>query len=271
MTISLPPKQKLDVIKMIKYLPLLLVFMSSPFLVYAEEAAEEELKPQIGSIDDSGMVDVNEFEFSNAENKLWLDKHLLNIEQPVRLHYEFEKTGSYEEGFVDDVYLDVVKINEDGTRDAALDFFTEERKQGVSSSNVMNITGNPVIGVYLQGDVHEMSRYTEGGWKYFHRQIKLAIADNNDIEHVTVVLQGKQYESEKIVLLPYENIKMKNRLKEFSDKRYEFILSDEIPGKLYQIRTVINDAENPDVPLVEEVLTLTGIEFGSKVVAKNEK
>jgi hypothetical protein len=88
---------------------------------------------------------------------------------------------------------------------------------------------------------------------------------------VTIVLQGKQYESEKIVLYPYENIKNKNRLKEFSDKRYEFILSDEIPGKLYQIRTVINDAENPDVPLVEEVLTLTGIEFSSKVVANNEK
>jgi len=271
MTISLPPKQNIDVITMIKYITLLVAIFASSLSVYAEEASKEEIKPQIGSIEDSGRVDVNEFEFSNAENKLWLDKHLLNIEQPVRLHYEFEKTGSYEEGFVDDVYLDIVKINDNGTRVAALEFFTEERKQDVSSSNVMNITGNPVIGVYLQGDVHEMSRYTEGGWKYFHRQIKLAIADNNDIEHVTIVLQGKQYESEKIVLYPYENIKNKNRLKEFSDKRYEFILSDEIPGKLYQIRTVIIDAENPDVPLVEEVLTLTGIEFSSKVVAKNEK
>jgi len=254
---------------MIRYL-LLVVFLSSSLSAVAEETAKEELKPQIGSWDDSGRVDPDEYKFSNAENKLWTDKHLLNIVQPARLHYEFEKTGSYEDGFIDDVYLDIVKINEDGTRDAVLDFFSDEQKQMVAPSNVENITGNPVIGIYLQGDVYEMSRFTEGNWKYFHRQLKLAIADSNTSEHVTIELEGKQYQSEKIVIYPYENIKQKSRLKEFSDKRYEFILSDEIPGKLYQIRTVINDTENPDVPLVEEVLTLKSVEFNSKVVAKNE-
>jgi len=249
---------------------LLVVFLSSSFSALAEETEKEEMKPQVGSWDDSGRVDPGEYEFSNAENKLWTDKHLLNIVQPARLHYEFEKTGSYEDGFIDDVYLDIVKINEDGTRDAVLDFFSDEQKQKVAPSNVKNITGNPVIGIYLQGDVYEMSRFTEGNWKYFHRQLKLAIADSNTSEHVTVELEGKQYQSEKIVIYPYENIKQKSRLKEFSDKRYEFILSDEIPGKLYQIRTVINDTENPDVPLVEEVLTLKSVEFNSKVVVKNE-
>ena len=254
---------------MIRYL-LLVVFLSSSLSAVAEETAKEELKPQIGSWDDSGRVDQDEYKFSNAENKLWMDNHLLNIEQLVRLHYEFEKTGSYEDGFIDDVYLDIVKINEDGTRDAVLDFFSDEQKQKVAPSNVKNITGNPVIGIYLQGDVYEMSRFTEGNWKYFHRQLKLAIADSNTSEHVTVELEGKQYQSEKIVIYPYENIKQKSRLKEFSNKRYEFIISDEIPGKLYQIRTVINDAENPAVPLVEEVLTLKSVEFATKVVVKKE-
>jgi len=255
---------------MIRYLLLFVIISLNPLTVYAEEATEGELKPQIGSMDDSGRVDADEYEFSNAENKLWMDKHLLNIEQPARLHYEFEKTGSYEDGFTDDVYLTIVEVNEDGTRNTVLDFFSNEQKQKVSPSNVEKITGNPVIGIYLQGDVYEMSRLTEGGWKYFHRQIKLAIADSNTSEPVTVELEGKQYESEKIVLLPYENIAKKDRLKEFSDKRYEFIISDEIPGKLYQIKTVINDTENPDVPLMVETLTLTNVEFSSKVVAKKE-
>jgi len=255
---------------MIRYLLLFVIISLNPLTVYAEEATEGELKPQIGSMDDSGRVDADEYEFSNAENKLWMDKHLLNIEQPARLHYEFEKTGSYEDGFTDDVYLTIVEVNEDGTRNTVLDFFSNEQKQKVSPSNVEKITGNPVIGIYLQGDVYEMSRLTEGGWKYFHRQIKLAIADSNTSEPVTVELDGKQYESEKIVLLPYENIAKKDRLKEFSDKRYEFIISDEIPGKLYQIKTVINDTENPDVPLIVETLTLTNVEFSSKVVAKKE-
>ena len=192
----------------------------------------------------------------------------MNIEQPARLHYEFEKTGSYEEGFDDDVYLDIVEINEDGTRNATLDFFTEEKKQKVAPSNVTNITGNPVIGIYLQGDVYEMSRLTEGGWKYFHKMIKLAIADNNESEPVTIVLDGDEYQGEKITLYPFERIPKKSRLREFSDKRYEFIMSEEIPGKLYQISTVINDAENPSVPLLEEKLTLINVEFSSEIVAK---
>ena len=255
---------------MIKYLALLVLILLSSFSVYAEQAKKEDLKPLIGSIEDSGRVDPNEYEFSNAENKLWMDKHLLNIVQPVRLHYEFEKTGSYEEGFIDDVYLDIVKINEDGTRNAALEFFTEERRQKVSPSNVEKITGNPVIGIYLQGDVYEMSRLTEGNWKYFHKGIKLAIANNNESEPVTIELNGKEYQGEKIVLFPYEKIHKKSRLGEFSDKRYEFIMSEEIPGKLYQIRTVMNDAEDPSVPLMEERLTLINVEFSSEVVAKKE-
>ena len=255
---------------MIRYLLLFVIISLNPLTVYAEEAIEGELKPQIGSMDDSGMVDADEYEFSHAENKLWRDKHLLNIEQPARLHYEFEKTGSYEDGFTDDVYLTIVEVNEDGTRNTVLDFFSNEQKQKVSPSNVEKITGNPVIGIYLQGDVYEMSRLTEGGWKYFHRQIKLAISDSNISEPVTVELDGNQYEGEKIVLLPYENIDKKIRLKEFSDKRYEFILSDEIPGKLYQIKTVINDAENPDAPLMVETLTLTNVDFSSKVIANKE-
>jgi len=249
---------------------LFVVFLSSSLSAVAEGTEKEEIKPQIGSMNDSGRVDPDEYEFSNAEYKLWMDNHLLNIEQAARLHYEFEKTGSYEDGFIDDVYLDIVKINEDGTRDVVLDFFSGDQRQKVSPSNVENITGNPVIGIFLQGDVYEMNRFTEGSWKYFHRQIKLAIADSNTSEPVTVELEGKQYESEKLVLYPYEKIKKKGRLQEFSDKRYEFILSDEIPGKLYQIRTVITDAENPAVPLVEEVLTLKSVEFSSKVVAKKE-
>jgi len=255
---------------MIKYLPLIVVILLSSFSVYAEEADKEEMKPQIGSMNDSGRVDPDEYEFSNAENKLWMDKHLSNIVQPVRLHYEFEKTGSYEDGFIDDVYLDIVEINEDGTKNAALEFFTEEKRQKVSPSNVEKITSNPVIGIYMQGDVYEMSRLTNGGWKYFHRQIKLAIADNNESEPVTIELDGKEYQGEKIILYPFERIPKKSRLGEFSDKRYEFIISDEIPGKLYQIWTVINDAENPDIPLMEERLTLVNVEYSSEVVAKKE-
>jgi len=45
-------------------------------------------------------------------------------------------------------------------------------------------------------------------------------------------------------------------------------MSEEIPGKLYQIWTVINDPEDPSVPLMEERLTLINVEYSSEIVAK---
>ncbi len=98
----------------------------------------------------------------------------------------------------------------------------------------------------------------------------MAIASNNESEPVTIKLDGKEYQGEKIILYPFERIPKKSRLREFSDKRYEFIMSEEIPGKLYQIWTVINDPENSSVPLLEERLTLVNVEYSSEVVAKKE-
>ncbi len=254
---------------MIKYLLFIFILMN-PLVAYTADETEDEMQPLIGSIDDSGRVDPEEFKFSHAENILWMDKHLLNIEQPARLYYEFEKSGTYEDGFIDDVFLDIININEDGSRNTVLNFLSDEKRQKVSPSNVVNITGNPVIGVYLQGDVYEMNRLTEGHWKYFHKQVKLAIADSNESEAVTIELGGKQYAGEKITLHPYDNVAKKERLKEFADKSYEFILSDQIPGKLYQIKTVINDPANPDIPLIVEKLTLKNVEFRPKVVANKQ-
>lgn len=250
-----------SVLSMMKYPVIAVVFFLSLALSYAENPSKDEMKPMIGSMDDSGRVDPDVFEFSNTEEKLWMDKHLLNIDKPARLHYVFEKTGTYEEGFIDDVYLDIVQLNVDGTRDTVLNFFSAEKQQRVTEDNVSNVVGNPVIGVYLQGDVYEMSRLTGGHWKYFQRQLKLAMADSNESKETVIKFNDAEYKGEKIVLLPFENISNKHRLKEFSDKRYEFIMSDDIPGKLYQIKTVITDQENPDHVLVEEVLTLTSVNF----------
>ena len=46
----------------------------------------------------------------------------------------------------------------------------------------------------------------------------------------------------------------------FADKYYEIIFSDEIPGKLYQITTIIPDKSNESAePLVMETLRLVDV------------
>ena len=141
-------------------------------------ALNTEVQPNIGRMGESAVVDVDEFEFSAAETKIWLSDHLQNVDKPARLYYEFIKAGSYEVGFTDAVYLDIHKINKDGSKDASLDFFTSDRRQSANRDNLTHITGNPVIGIYMQGDVVEMNRITDGHWRYFQRRIKTAISEN---------------------------------------------------------------------------------------------
>ncbi|MGH8119369.1 MAG: hypothetical protein ACRESK_02010, partial [Gammaproteobacteria bacterium] len=219
---------------------------------------QEEIDHSIGRFGETETVPEG-FQYSEAENLLWREDHLRNIDRPMRLYYTFNRSGSHEEGFTDAVYLDVVKINDDGTRDAVLDFFTAARQQKVSPENVTNIKGNPVMGVYMQGDVYEMNRLTEGHWRYFQKRIKIALREVARVDDVEFDFNGKLCKGEKIVIAPYLDDPHRADFEKFANKRYEFILSDDVPGSLYQIHTIVPDAGSKDEnkqPLIEETLTL---------------
>ena len=221
---------------------------------------EEEMK--IGRYGEVDQVP-EDFKFNDAEVKLWLSNHLENINKPQSLFYEFEKSGSFEEGFTDSVYLKILELNEDGTKNAALDFFTAERRQPVNSDNVTNIVGNPILGVFMHGDTHDMARLTGGSKsrsRYFIKSIKVSLRENAVVEPITFTFNDKEYKGEKVYFSPYLNDPHRRDFEKFAEKYYEFIFSDDIPGSLYQIKTVVPDrGEGNKEPLIQERLTLMDI------------
>jgi hypothetical protein len=213
----------------------------------------------IGRYGEPVGVDPETFRFSEAEKKLWLGDHLANIGTPARLHYQFEKSGSFEEGFADSVYLDVLELNPDGTRNADMQFFTGDREQPFTPDNVTGITGNPVLGLYMRGDVHDMERLTNGSWRYFQRSVKLAFADAARVEPIEIEFGGRKLAAERISITPYAEDPRLRQFEHFNEKQYEFILSEQVPGTLYSIRTVIpGDAAEP---LIVETLTLQDVKY----------
>ena len=224
-----------------------------------EELSQEELDKKVGRMGDVDEIPEG-FEFSFAENRLWRTNHLENINDKVQLFYEFEKTGSYEEGFADSIYLDIIELNDDGTKNTRMQFFTGERTQQIGAENVTNVMGNPIIGTYMQGDVFEMNRLTEGHWRHFQKSIKVALREVDSFEDIEVDFAGEKVKAQKISFQPYINDPHRGDFEQFAEKVYEFILSEDIPGELYQIRTIINDRQDPSKePLIEEVLTLVDI------------
>jgi len=223
------------------------------------ELSKEELDAYIGRMGEVEKIP-EDFQFSEAENQLWLSDHLGNITQPMNLYYDFVKSGSYEDGFTDSVYLKILKINEDGTKNAALEFFSGDRRQPVRPENVTNIVGNPILGIFLQGDVYEMNRLTEGNWRHFHKKIKIALRETATVEPVTINYNGTEVAAKKITFSPYVKDEHRADFEQFADKKYEIILSEHVPGSLYMIRTVV-DSKDTGVtePLIEEVLTLADV------------
>ena len=217
--------------------------------------------PALGRMGDPVQVDPEQHEFSRAETLLWMNDHLANIEGPVRLRYVFHKRGSMEEPFEDTVLLDVRELHEDGSKDVHLQFFPGTREQQTDfNDNLTKVRGNPVLGIYLQGDVYDMNRLTEGHWRYFHRKIKLALADTHETDQREVEWEGRSVSAEVVRIYPYsDDDKHGKDLQEFSGKFYEFIFSEAVPGSLYQIRTVVPSLDGGE-PLIEEILSFSGRE-----------
>ncbi len=220
----------------------------------------EEKGISIGGLSDSPHRDINDVELSEAEILLWETDQLKNIMKPTIIRYEFERKSQMDDGFTDSVELDVYKIKDDGMKSASVTFFTGDRNQMVPPNE--NTNGNPILGIYLQGDVYEMNRLTEGNWRYFHRRIKFALSEAAEIEPVTFSVDGKEYQGKKVTITPYENDPKRKMFEEYADKIYEVIVSEEIPGMLYQIQTIVpakKDAQTAE-PVMVETLVFAGAE-----------
>ena len=224
-----------------------------------DSAAIEVDGATIGRMGDPVTVNPGEYKFSEAETSLWLTDHLQNISKPTRLKYDFVRSGTYEEGFSDVVLVDIKKLNDDGSKNAEMQFFTGERAQPFPPDTVTEIRGNPVLGVYMRGDVYDMNRLTEGSWRYFQRRIKLALSSGAAIEPVEIDFAGKKVKAQRIVITPYAKDPHSAQFQQFTGKRYEFTLSKEVPGTLYEIHSVVPGASATDAPLLEERLTLTQV------------
>lgn len=200
--------------------------------------------------------------FSEAETRLWMTDQLSTIDKAMQLNYVFEKSGTLEPGFTDTVKFTVQKINPDGSKSAAVEFFSGERNFPVPP--VDSTTVNPILMVYFQGDVYEMNRLTdEDGaarerWRYFQRRIKLALAETAAVKPTEFDFNGRRWKGFEISFDPYANDPHKDALKAFSAKHYSVIVSDELPGYVYRIETHV-PAQKAGEFLVREVLQLSSV------------
>ncbi len=166
-------------------------------------------------------------ELSVAEKAILMPGHWDNVDQPVRIRYNFKKTGTYEDGFEDRVIMDVKELHKDGTADIDLDFFSGEHEVTfIQPHNEKDVPVNSTIFIYLQGDVFEMTRLTDRKPQvnfYFNKLIRTALVNEFETESVKVPYKGEQVAATKYTITPYAEDPNRVDYDKFADKKYDHV------------------------------------------------
>ena len=211
--------------------------------------------PPAGKTDEQGA-------HSPANTLLFLTDHLSAIDAPATLHYRFARSGSLEPPLSDSVDLRITEPAQGGGKNVAFRFLSG--KEARSIPEVEHARGNPVLMVFLQHDVGEMRRLTEGSWQHFQRMIKLALADDAEMRSVQFDFQGRKVQGTQVRIHPYREDPYRTRFTQFAEKSYAFTFSPEVPGWVYELHIEVPAPAQPSQAhpgaLIEETLRLDRIE-----------
>ncbi|SFL95947.1 hypothetical protein [Variovorax sp. OV329] len=197
-------------------------------------------------------------DFSAAEQALFLGTPLSTMRPPQTLDYSFRKAGSLEAPFDDTVKLDL-KAAADGRCCAVTPrFFSGER--AMKQPEVDNAQGNPAVMYFLERDIREMQRLTGGQPNYFRKRIRMAVYHGATARELKLPYRGATVAVKEYAIAPYLDDPNRVRFQKLAGKRYNFYLSDAVPGGLYAIRTRIDGADDKAPPLMQEEMLLQGAE-----------
>ena len=170
---------------------------------------------------------------SRAETLLFETDHLARIEPPAVLVYDVRTVSNVEPGFSDKVQLDLTGTK--GKTSATLHFLSGVHRHDVPALD--DVHGNPILLGFLERDIAEMKRLTGGSTSYFRKRIRMALAQGAQVSAQSISYQGKAVPAQAVQIQPYLNDPMHARFEPYIHKSYTFIVSEQVPGGVYQLRS----------------------------------
>jgi hypothetical protein len=200
----------------------------------------------------------------SAQGLLFDANYLQPLAAPSRLVYSYSaKTADPErfgKSFDDEVALRLsVSATGDGEKDVFVDMFTGGRQRVLGP--LTRVTGNPVIMAFLESDVSQMNMHVGGQPTYYRNVIRLAFRDKARLEPARFAWNGRQVSGTKITIQPFIADPHTEQLQMFRSKTYEFLVSNAVPGGIYQMHSSMADDRVDAPPPIDVKLTLKGIDY----------
>jgi hypothetical protein len=176
-------------------------------------------------------------EITPAERLIFLTDHLHGVAAQTELDYALIDSGQPSRTAD---FVKVLVLSESNTKGDA----QVSDHSGSVNLPIGGLQCNPAIIYFLERDIAEMQGLTGGQRRYFQQRLRLALAAGPQIESVQSEAGGKPVSARRIVVQPYLNDPNAERFKEYTGKRYTFLLADNVPGQVVQIRTDVPGPNN---------------------------
>ncbi|HSM39557.1 MAG TPA: hypothetical protein VK862_02305 [Afifellaceae bacterium] len=197
-------------------------------------------------------------ERDTAQDLLFDNGYLKAMTPPASLVYGFEHSTSDEATF-GKPFTDSVRLNlgeptgEHKLNDVRLDIFPETRNRQIGP--FFDVSGNPVIMVFLERDMHDTLRRVRASPVLFRNTVRKAMRDAAVIDDVDISLDGKTVSAKRVTIVPFAGEAVPPQLAELGGKRYQFTVSDAVPGGFYEIVSTLQDPQDGDRVLVSDRMT----------------
>lgn len=174
-------------------------------------------------------------ELSSANRVLFVGNNLRSITSPTKLTYNFARRGGDKE-FVGTVEVNINRIHANGRRDLTFRYLKGREK--VRFPPQYGVRSNPLFMLFLERDAREMQTLTGGNALFFRNRIRHALA-GGEAKPVKFEFNGEQVEGLEIEIRPFVESQLADRFPKYKEKTYNILLSDAVPGAIYQLRSFV--------------------------------
>lgn len=188
---------------------------------------------------------------------LFARPHLSGVPSGTELVYRVERSPSdtkrLGEPFGDDIKLVVRSVAASGSRDIDLRMFTGERARDLMS--IPDLTGNPVLLIFLDRAVNNMVQLTGGTAPYFKDRLRAGLRDKATGEATKAEFEGKMLDATRIVVRPFVDDTNIGRMLGYEGTQFEILVAEAAPGMLLDMTSHFVSTL-PDAPKLEERIFL---------------
>lgn len=195
-------------------------------------------------------------DYSAAERLLFIDEHLAAEHPPATLRYSFRKSGSLESSFEDRVSIALGSRPDGSCCTASGDFLSGEHRLALPALD--QARANPVILYFLEHDVRDMQRLTKGQQAHFRKRIRMAIYEGSEVRATSYQYHRRTVKGQEVTISPYLDDPFRARFEQLARKQYVFMMSDDVPGRVFGIRSQVDGPDASSPPLIVEEMYIDG-------------